>query len=654
MKAKSLRSKVLFLAAVPMICFIAAAGFILKINYDMYAEASDVHNKFGVVAAASAVVHESQKERGKTAGFLNGGIDLSAVRQQREQTNKQIISLKDRLESSTYTSAEKDRIISFLDRYKPLRAIVDSKGISTKDAIKLYTAIIADLLNLELDLARTTTLSDAATELKSLRIFEDAKESGGKLRANITSILANDRALSDAKFDAIITLRSGVNENLNSSGLILTEEISESIESFKASSAWAEVNAVFNKVLLKANVGNYRGNPSEFFATITVALDKIAAIKHLAENHLLETLQKLESQALFQLAYVSIATLLLLILIFVLIFIVTRNINKNIFEVITALRHNVAEILGSSEEMAQTSSRLTTASSSQAASLQETVSAIDEISGMVQNNASSAKSSAVASAASEQAANSGKERVIDMKKSIEEIANNNDEIMRELNRNNNEVAKIIEVISEISEKTKVINDIVFQTKLLSFNASVEAARAGEHGQGFAVVAEEVGNLASMSGKASLEITTILGESTKQVNEIVESSKKSIASLMTMSRDKVKNGSEIADNCQRSLEEIMRNVVSVNEMVSEISTASQEQSIGVQEVTSAMRQLDEVGHENNSSAQKSSDIAETLKVHSQNLKGSVDSLLNLVEGHNRVEEDEEGPQSASYELSVEAA
>jgi methyl-accepting chemotaxis protein len=78
--------------------------------------------------------------------------------------------------------------------------------------------------------------------------------------------------------------------------------------------------------------------------------------------------------------------------------------------------------------------------------------------------------------------------------------------MNQINYSNEQMSEIVKVIQEIETKTKVINDIVFQTKLLSFNASVEAARAGEQGKGFAVVAEEVGNLAQMSGNAAKEIS----------------------------------------------------------------------------------------------------------------------------------------------------
>jgi methyl-accepting chemotaxis protein len=103
-----------------------------------------------------------------------------------------------------------------------------------------------------------------------------------------------------------------------------------------------------------------------------------------------------------------------------------------------------------------------------------------------------------------------------MATAFKEIAISNQEFFEEINASNEELRIIINIISDISEKTKVINDIVFQTRLLSFNASVEAARAGEHGKGFAVVAEEIGKLASVSGNSAKEINDILGHATTQV------------------------------------------------------------------------------------------------------------------------------------------
>ena len=90
-----------------------------------------------------------------------------------------------------------------------------------------------------------------------------------------------------------------------------------------------------------------------------------------------------------------------------------------------------------------------------------------------------------------------------------------------------EFEELISVINNIKDKTKVMDEIAFQTKLLSFNASVEAERAGEHGRGFAVVAQEVGSLAELSAKAAREIGHIVGSSLDQTTNIIRDSQHTV-------------------------------------------------------------------------------------------------------------------------------
>ena len=120
----------------------------------------------------------------------------------------------------------------------------------------------------------------------------------------------------------------------------------------------------------------------------------------------------------------------------------------------------------------------------------------------------------------------GKSIIDEMNAIVQDIHSGNEEMVKQVNNSNEEVEKIISIIKTIGDRTKVINDIVFQTKLLSFNASVEAARAGEMGKGFSVVAEEVGNLAKMSGDAAQEISAILDDSITTVHSIIERTKES--------------------------------------------------------------------------------------------------------------------------------
>lgn len=310
---------------------------------------------------------------------------------------------------------------------------------------------------------------------------------------------------------------------------------------------------------------------------------------------------------------------------------VSNSLARQIHKIGLKLLKGAEDVAQSSEKLSLSSSDLSSAATEQAASLQQTVSSIDEISSMVQRNSDAANSSTLVSTKSNEAAVKGKKTVEEMIESINEVASANTDIMNEMQKNNAEFSRIVSVISEIGEKTKVINDIVFQTKLLSFNASVEAARAGEHGKGFAVVAEEVGNLAAMSGKAALEITEMLDGSIKQVQEIVDQTKGKVERLVTKGKEKVEAGTKTAHVCGDVLDEILQNVSTVNDMVREIASASSEQSTGVQEVTKAMQQLDETTHRNTSAANESSQMSQHLNSQAEDLNRFVAELLTLVNG-----------------------
>lgn len=308
-----------------------------------------------------------------------------------------------------------------------------------------------------------------------------------------------------------------------------------------------------------------------------------------------------------------------------------RNLANSLIHLAEGMRSGAATVAHTSQQIADVSSRLSEASTEQAASLQETVASIDEISAMVQRNADSATNSSKASDASTQAAQRGKEKVEQMLSSINDISKGNEEIMSSIQKSNQEISEIVHLIQTIADKTKVINDIVFQTKLLSFNASVEAARAGEHGKGFAVVAEEVGNLASMSGKAATEISDMLDKSVHRVTQIVEGTRGMMDTLVRSSKDKVDFGTRTARECAGSLDEIMRNVSSVSDMVREISTASREQSTGVREITKAMSELDQVTQANTASSNDASHTARELQAQAERLNGFVKDLAKLVYG-----------------------
>jgi methyl-accepting chemotaxis protein len=307
------------------------------------------------------------------------------------------------------------------------------------------------------------------------------------------------------------------------------------------------------------------------------------------------------------------------------------SISKSLKTISSNLSDTGQQVSLAATHIATSSESLSQATSEQAASLQETSSSIEEISSMINANNENAKQSSAVSAQSLGTAERGQKIVDHMIKAISEIDTSNNGIMVQIDETNREIENIVKIINDIGNKTKVINDIVFQTKLLSFNASVEAARAGEQGKGFAVVAEEVGNLASMSGAAALEITNMLDESIKTVEVIVRNSKEKIGKLIKDGKEKVETGTRVAYECEGVLNEIVLSVASVSKMISEISTASQEQAQGVHEITKAIAQLDHVTQQNAANSAESANAAGTLSNQAELLNSIVHKLVQTIDG-----------------------
>lgn len=184
---------------------------------------------------------------------------------------------------------------------------------------------------------------------------------------------------------------------------------------------------------------------------------------------------------------------------------------------------------------------------------------------------------------------------------------------------------MVTLINEVGEKTKVINDIVFKTSLLSFNASIEAARAGAHGRGFAVVAEEVGNLAAMSGRAA-----------EDIRRLIDGSKAEIQEFAASTTDKIQVGRRVADNCVDVFAAMDRAMAQIAQAISDIAAASKQQTIGVHESNTAMMEMNKLTDHNLGNSQNLAEQANRLWVGTRELKEAVVSLEYMVHGQSRKE------------------
>ena len=236
-------------------------------------------------------------------------------------------------------------------------------------------------------------------------------------------------------------------------------------------------------------------------------------------------------------------------------------------------------------------------------------------------------------------AKDGNETVSDMMSRMSEVSEQLDNVQAQSSQSQSEtearIVTIRELVNSIKAKTDTIKTIVFQTKLLSFNASVEAARAGEHGKGFSVVAEEVGNLAIMSGSAATEIADLLEESRDYVTKVVESYQNETGQVIQSNIENVEHGVSIANHCEDLLKEIVDHVSNVTKLMDGIYTGAKEQAEGINDIKETMHTLEKTTINNSQSASKNYDLADQVKEHSEHLANVTSLIESFVSGTKKV-------------------
>ncbi|MBI3481169.1 MAG: chemotaxis protein, partial [Nitrosomonadales bacterium] len=251
----------------------------------------------------------------------------------------------------------------------------------------------------------------------------------------------------------------------------------------------------------------------------------------------------------------------------------------NLKDLVGQIKEATDTINTASKEIAAGNSDLSQRTEEQASSLEETASSMEELTSTVKQNAENAKqANQLAISASDVAGRGGTV--------VGEVVTTMDSI-------NESSRKIVDIIS-------VIDGIAFQTNILALNAAVEAARAGEQGRGFAVVAGEVRNLAQRSAAAAKEIKTLIGDSV----------------------EKVEGGSKLVAQAGQTMEEIVSSIRRVTDIMSEITAASAEQSQGIEQVNTAITQMDEVTQQNAALVEEAAAAAESLEEQAQNLAVAV--------------------------------
>ncbi len=284
---------------------------------------------------------------------------------------------------------------------------------------------------------------------------------------------------------------------------------------------------------------------------------------------------------------ISVGTIMIIIT-FLLLFIIVGKIVKQIIEKTNTLEENSVYLSNISIAVSEGGQSLASGASEQAASLEEISASLEEMTAMTEQSTKNANQANTMSEDAAKAASSGITAMEAMTSTINEIKSSSEE-----------TAKII----------KTIDEIAFQTNLLALNAAVEAARAGEAGKGFAVVADEVRNLAQRSAQAAKDTSVLIEQSQKNAD----------------------NGVNAADKVNEIIAHIADSVTKVSQLIGEVSVASNEQSQGINQVNEAVGQLDQLTQSNAANAEEAAASGEELNAQAHELKNLVTSLTTIIEG-----------------------
>lgn len=272
-----LRTKIIFLSVVALIGMSIFAFFNLKQSFDEYSISKGMKNASQLLASASSLVHEMQKERGSSSLFISESMSESDLNDFRRKSDFKIEEFLKVVASSNLKEEQKKTVQEDIEKIKPLRIDVDKK-IPVTECIPRYAEIIRSILKIEGAVASLKTTRGVGKLFVNISILEEAKENAGRLRASLSSILAKNQAVDVELLGKVVMLKSGVDSNLGSPALSISEKSKEQLKLLLSSENAQKVNDIFYKVISKSNSGNFSEDPVLFFKTISSFIDGINQI----------------------------------------------------------------------------------------------------------------------------------------------------------------------------------------------------------------------------------------------------------------------------------------------------------------------------------------------------------------------------------------